>query len=166
MGHIRRETLKFPIMQLEMQILTAANFVCNLCNSYLQPLQSFASFACKYLQSLQIKVSYLTTKGCCNYRLQALYPECNWIRNTTKSCVAGNKNIYIVVMVYHTYLKYFILGRPQAGRDLKFRFLGGVYMLPGNLRRATQNETLYRGPCMLPGILQRATHNETLYRGP
>ena len=35
-------------------------------------------------------------------------------------------------------------------------------MLPGILRRATQNETLYRGPYMLPGILRGATQNETI----
>jgi hypothetical protein len=52
-----------------LQILIAANYVCNLCNIYLQMLQSFASAvlqfndSCKYLQTSQIKVACLTTKA-------------------------------------------------------------------------------------------------------
>ena len=85
-----------------LQILSAANFVCNLCNRYLKLLQLFASAvlwckdSCKYLQSLQIKVAYLTTKVSCNHWLQQLHPECNWTRNTSKSCSFGNQNIYSV----------------------------------------------------------------------
>ena len=89
-------------VQPGLQILSAANFVCNLCNRYLKLLQLFASAvlwckdSCKYLQSLQIKVAYLTTKVSCNHWLQQLHPECNWTRNTSKSCSFGNQNIYSV----------------------------------------------------------------------
>ena len=87
-------------VQPGLQILSAANFVCNLCNRYLKLLQLFASavlwckHSCMYLQSLQIKVAYLTTKVSCNHWLQQLHPECNWTRNTSKSCSFGHPNIY------------------------------------------------------------------------
>ena len=92
-------------VQPGLQILSAANFVCNLCNRYLKLLQLFASAvlwckdSCKYLQSLQIKVAYLTTKVSCNHWLQQLHPECNWTRNTSKSCSFGNQNIYSAVFL-------------------------------------------------------------------
>ena len=91
-------------VQPGLQILSAANFVCNLCNRYLKLLQLFASavlwckHSCMYLQSLQIKVAYLTTKVSCNHWLQQLHPECNWTRNTSKSCSFGNQNIYSAMM--------------------------------------------------------------------
>ena len=104
-----RNMLNIPTLQMfasrvqpGLQILSAANFVCNLCNRYLKLLQLFASAvlwckdSCKYLQSLQIKVAYLTTKVSCNHWLQQLHPECNWTRNTSKSCSFGNPNIYSV----------------------------------------------------------------------
>ena len=89
-------------VQPGLQILSAANFVCNLCNRYLKLVQLFASAVLwckdsgKYLQSLQIKVAYLTTKVSCNHGLQQLHPECDWTRNTSKSCSFGNQNIYSV----------------------------------------------------------------------
>ena len=100
-------------VQLALQLLSAANFVCNLCNNYLKLLQLFAAAvvwcndSCKHLQNLQIKVAYLTTKVTCNHWLQQLHPECNWTCNTSKSCSFGNQNIYSVEPIFYCSVNFY-----------------------------------------------------------